>query len=171
MLIDPRARDLGLDAVVAAVTHDQDQFLDAIRALEATDRSISDQVMPIYLSVGRLALLAIHDGRLPDREQNRETAHAVVEAERHWARLQITDVQELLAGLSSDEHIPGIPFDRFAFTVFVTVGHLLSAHHRRLGFTTIYDFLEIALERIEAETPAPQRRPLTRWTSPGREGP
>jgi hypothetical protein len=144
MKIDPKAEDLGREAVVAAIGRNQERFLAAVDAISNSAPKTAEQVLPIYVGVARLGLLSVYKGQIPSENQNRKMADEIIESEA-WAPLVADDVHEFLEGLSVAGHDPQIPVDRFPTTVFVTVAYILSSYRGALGFDDFYDLLD-ALE-------------------------
>src|SRR4051812_6047219 len=77
MKVDPKAEFLGRSAVVAALSRERDRFSSALDAIAAADPRVSQQIIPIYAAVAQAALLAIHNGQLPNVDQVREMAAEV----------------------------------------------------------------------------------------------
>jgi hypothetical protein len=147
MNINPEAELLGRETVVACVARDPDRVVRAIEAIEEANPSTSAQVLEIYGAVGRAALMAIYKGGLPNEPQNRELAHEVVTSET-WTDLNENSTYEVLESLTVDR-APTVPPGEAVATLFVTIGFLLSAYRRQLGFGTIYEFLDALLTELE----------------------
>jgi hypothetical protein len=150
MKINPEAEILGRETVVACIARDPDRVVRAIEAIEAIEQEnpkTSGQVLEIYASVGRAALLAIFKGGLPNEPQNRKLAHEVVTSET-WTDLNENSTYEVLESLTID-HVPAVPPGEAVATLFVTIGYLLSIYRRPLGFDSVYEFLDALLTEIE----------------------
>jgi hypothetical protein len=147
MNIDPAAEDLGREAVRQAVARNRDGLATALETIAQADSPLRDQVLPIYSAVGRYALRSIYENGSPNQQQNLEMAQRIKEKE-DWAPLVVRDVWEILEGLSSDDHTPEVPIERFAATLFVVVGYLLSHYTQSSGFATFYDYLDEILNQL-----------------------
>lgn len=147
--IDPAAEDLGREAVRCAIAKDAEGFRAALETIAHSASSQRDQVLPIYSAVGRSALLSIYAGGAPNQQQNMEMAQQI-KAAASWAPLELRDIWELLEGLTSDQHIPKLPAERLAATLFVVVGYLLSAYTKSSGFQSFYDYLDAILNELVA---------------------
>jgi hypothetical protein len=154
MRIDREAEELGRAAVVAAIAEDPGRFEAALNAMADKDRDVSGQAVIIYLAVARAALLAIHQGTVPNEDQNREHATDIATEESKWAPISTEDVYQLLEGLFAHDRMPDIPAESFLTTLFLTTGYFLSWYREGLGYKSFYDFLDAILGRLEA---APER--------------
>lgn len=153
MKINREAEQLGRAAVVAAIAEDPKRFGEAMDAMAQADSAVAHEAVVIYLVVGRVALQAIHQGTLPNEEQNRQHAAELAPALRAWAPVREEDIFALLEGLTTaGNRPPQIPADVFLITLFVTVGALVSWYGRGLGYASFYDFLDDLLDRAETAT-------------------
>jgi hypothetical protein len=147
MKINPKAELLGRETVVACIARDPGRVVRALEAIEQADPRTSAEVLEIYGAVGRAALMAVYKGGLPNEPQNHELAHEVVTSET-WTDLNENSTYEVLESLAVD-HVPTVPPGEAVATLFVTIGFLLSAYRRQLGFGTIYEFLDALLTELE----------------------
>jgi hypothetical protein len=147
MKVDPKAEFLGRSAVVAALSRERDRFSSALDAIAAADPRVSQQIIPIYAAVAQAALLAIHNGQLPNVDQVREMAAEVVDSE-NWADISTDSVYEVLASLC-DNHVPRIDPGQAVVILFIATAYMISSYRKSLGFDSFYKALDSLLESIE----------------------
>jgi hypothetical protein len=119
----------------------------AIEAIEQEDPKTSGQVLEIYASVGRAALLAIFKGGLPNEPPEPQTRPRGRYL-RNWTDLNENSTYEVLESLTVD-HVPAVPPGEAVAALFVTIGYLLSVYYEPLGFATAYELLDALLTELE----------------------
>ncbi|GAA3623555.1 hypothetical protein GCM10022223_45690 [Kineosporia mesophila] len=147
MHIDPAAEDLGREAVRTAIAQDKDGLLAALEQIAQAETPVQEAVLPIYGAVGRSALMRIYKDGPPNQQQNLDMARRIKEKE-DWTPLEVRELWEIIEGLSTDDHAPQVPADRFAVAIFVVVGYLLSHYVGNTGFTTFYEYLDDILNEL-----------------------